>query len=977
MNNLGDDNKNWEELLAELLYLRSRVRELEVLRERDRRSFFDDAPVMCVVTWTIGDQPIVRDCNDLFLKTLGYARDEVIGQPLADFYSPSARRDLFRGGYHEALEDELDARERQLRCKDGRFVEALLRAVPETDDDGLVLGTRAMYIDITERKRLEEAQERFMSILGATTDFVAMVDPQGKILYLNAAGRRMAGFAEDEDLIGRSLLECYPADIGQLILRAGLPAAIRDGVWSGDTIIRHSEGREFRTSQVLLSHRSPNGQVEYLSTIARDVTEEKQAQEALRRSQQHLKLALSAAQVGTWEWDLTKDEVIWSDGIDSILGLHRDRFDGRRQTFNDLVHPDDRAALAKISRSALRSGAPYRFEHRLLVDGQTRWLVSQGRAFHNEEGRPRRMAGTLTNITARKRSEEALRYRIDLEDLVNSVSSRLSNTSADRLDESIQETFRAVGLFLDIDRAQLFQLADDGQTESLTHEFCRDGLPSRLGSLNDIPRGRYAWLRSQLQERAALRLGSLDELPEADDDVRAALQEEGIVSLIVVPINALELSLGYLRFVSESTVRTWNDEEINLAKIIGELVAGALERRRASQLEELKEAAVAANEAKSSFLAHMSHEIRTPMNAIIGMSDLLLDTELSPEQRKHGAILKSAAEGLLQLVDDILDFSKIEAGKLSLEIVEFQLRDVVRAAVEPLIPRAVSKGIDLRYEVTDAFPSRLKGDSTRIRQLLINLVSNAIKFTDRGSIEVQVDQIAFDDAGARLRFSVKDSGIGISQEAQNSLFEAFTQADNSTSRRFGGTGLGLAICRRLVELMGGRIGVDSTPGKGSVFWFDLSLMPAISQTGSEPALEGRRTSPRPYGSRPVQLLLAEDNEVNQLVALSQLRTLGYPVDAASNGHEVLAALENKHYDLVLMDCQMPELDGYETTRQIRRQKSGRWKDLPIIAVTAHAMKGDREKCLEAGMNDYISKPFQQHELQEVLEHWLATAKKHP
>lgn len=964
-------SKNWEELLAELLYLRSRVPELDALRERDRRSFFDDAPVMCVVTWTIGDQPIVRDVNDLFLKTVGYERDEVIGQPLADFYSPQSRRELFEGGYHETVDGEFAALERQLRAKGGEVVDTLLRAVPETDDDGVILGTRSMYIDITERKRLEEAQERFMSILGATTDFVAIADPQGKMLYLNAAGRRMAGIPPEEALTGQSLLDCYPEDIGQLILRAGLPAAMRDGVWSGDTIIRHRHGREFRTSQVLLSHRSTSGKVEYLSTIARDVTEEKQAQEDLRRSQQHLKLALSAAQVGTWEWDLSADRVIWSDGIEAILGLAPGTFSGTRRTFAQLIHPADQGSLGKIFRKALRSGEPYRFEHRLLVDGQTHWIVSQGRAFHNERGRPIRMAGTLTNITARKRSEEALRYRIDLDDLVNAVSSRMSKSPVMRLDENLRETLRAVGQFLSVDRAQLLQLSDDGGTESVTHEWCRDGLQARIEELQDIPVGESGWFRSQILNRDLVRISTLDGLPlEAQDDARH-LQEEGILSLLAVPVVSMGQTFGYLRFVSEAAEMAWSDEEAVLVKIIGELVAGALERRRASTLERLKEAAETANEAKSSFLAHMSHEIRTPMNAIIGMSDLLLDTDLTTEQRKHGAILKSAAEGLLQLVDDILDFSKIEAGKLSLEFVDFRLRDVVRAAVEPLIPRAVSKGIDLRFDVTDTFPTQLRGDSTRIRQLLINLVGNAIKFTENGFIQVRVAHLGLDDAGVHLRFSVEDSGIGIPQEVQDRLFDAFTQADNSTSRRFGGTGLGLSICHKLVELMGGTIGVESHLGKGSTFWFELFLTPAVTQSPGETTVHEGQTpagSHRPQGHK---LLLAEDNEVNQLVALSQLRALGYPVDAAGNGHEVLEALEEQPYSLILMDCQMPELDGYETTRRIRRHPKGELRDIPIVAVTAHAMKGDREKCLDAGMNDYISKPFQQHELQAVLERWLA------
>lgn len=973
MKETGDGSgKNWEELLAELLYLRSRVPELDTLREKDRRSFFDDAPVMCVVTWTIGDQPIVRDCNGLFLKTLSFERDEVIGQPLADFYSPDSRRDLFEGGYHEALEGEFTARERQLRAKDGHHVDTLLRAVPETDDDGVVLGTRSMYIDITERKRLEEAQERFMSILGATTDFVAIADPKGRMFYLNAAGRRMAGFAEDEVLSGQSLLDCYPEDIGQLILRAGLPAATRDGVWSGDTIIRHRNGQEFRTSQVLLSHSSATGKVEFLSTIARDVTEEKQAQEALRRSQQHLKLALSAAQVGTWEWDLSKDKITWSDGIEVILGLSQGSFDGTRKTFAGLVHTADKAPLGKIFRKALRSGAPSRFEHRLLVEGQTHWIVSQGRAFHNERGRAIRMAGTLTNITARKRSEEALRYRIDLDDLINAVSSRMSNTPLVRLDENIREALRAVGQFLGVDRGQLMQFTEDGHFKSTTHEWCRDGMTARIEELQNIPTQEFKWFQSQILNRDLVRISTLDGLPSEAESEAATFRSGGILSLIAVPVVSMGSIVGYLRFITEGSEQTWSEEEANLVKIIGELMAGALERRRAAELEELKEAAETANEAKSSFLAHMSHEIRTPMNAIIGMSDLLLDTDLSPEQRKHGAILKSAAEGLLQLVDDILDFSKIEAGKLSLEIVDFQLKDVVRAAIEPLIPRAVSKGIDLRHDVTDAFPTRLQGDSTRLRQLLINLVGNAIKFTEGGFIQVNVEQKGFNDAGANLRFSVEDSGIGIPKEVQESLFDAFTQADNSTSRRFGGTGLGLSICHKLVELMGGRIGVESHLGKGSTFWFELSLMPAVAQSPQQHAENYIREPSGLHKPQRHHLLLAEDNEVNQLVALSQLRALGYPVDASSNGHEVLEALERTNYDLILMDCQMPELDGYETTRRIRQHPQKCWREIPIVAVTAHAMKGDREKCIEAGMNDYISKPFQQHELQKVLERWLRT-----
>ena len=469
-----------------------------------------------------------------------------------------------------------------------------------------------------------------------------------------------------------------------------------------------------------------------------------------------------------------------------------------------------------------------------------------------------------------------------------------------------------------------------------------------------------AWGWAGVAMAAAALVWALDQSGRLPATGLAALPAPMLLLAHLVLIFMATTFAGAARHASERHIQLLGE------KLVAERAAhGHAETAR--QLEEqARRVAEAASHSKTHFLATMSHEMRTPLNAVIGFNNLLLDLNLGPRERQLAELAQQSGESLLQLINDILDLSKIEAGHLELESLVFDPNAVVKEALAMVERQAADKGLALECEVTA--PGGLRGDPSRLRQILVNLLGNAVKFTEQGRIVLRCWPVTGEGGAEWLRFEVADTGLGIDEALQARLFQPFTQAEASTPRRYGGTGLGLAICRELASLMGGSISLASAPGAGATFRVELPFAAVPVAEWPQPPAAALPASVSPH--RHCRVLLAEDNAVNQIMAREMLKRLGCQVDVVGNGREAIEAWAQQPYDLVFMDCDMPVLDGFEACREIRGQE-GRHRHTPVIAITAAAIAGDREKCLAAGMDDYLPKPVRLHEMKAVLERNLA------
>lgn len=892
---------------------------------------------------------------------------------------------------------------------------------------------------------------------------MVLTDPQGTIQYVNPAFSLATGYTAEE-AIGQNprLLKSghhppeFYKDLWERISRGE--------IWRGEMSNRRKDGNPFWTSLTIAPIVSEDGKIQHYIGISEDITERKRAEIALQQSDENFRRLFHAAPVALLISRIDGGALLAAnqEALD-LLEVPRSALPGLFAA-DFLRHPQERVAMVEEIRN--RGSVAHQELCLISSTGRIKWVLRSAILgnYHGEEV----LFSGMADVTERRRAELSLRE------------------SREQLSMAIEAS--GAGIFTYRPGTQRLEV-DERWAAFFGYRV--DELPP------PTERGEW-WLERihpedrsfVLDQRRLLAQGKLEQ--EAFD----------------LRVKHRDGTWRWLRVMGKE--ETHHSEKTGGASgAIGFVLDITDQRRLLAELESARETAEQATRAKSDFLANMSHEIRTPLNAVIGMTSLLLDTELIGEQRDFAQTIKTSGDALLQVINDILDYSKIEAGKFTVETIPFDLRTTLEEAVELVGERASAKGLDLALLIQPGIPQRVAGDPGRIRQVLLNLLSNAIKFTEVGEVEVRAGIDESDGEKVVVRIEVRDTGIGIAEEQQSQLFKPFIQADASTTRRFGGTGLGLSITRLLTELMGGRVGLISTPGMGSTFWFTLSLavLPEEeSQPRTPPVLTGRRVllaeggpasreairqalegvglkvtvirgalgildrllegveEQQPfdvavighgtpgfdglelavkihsepalarlplillstltrrgdaaaarkagysgYLTKPIRprqivgcieeilggnhavagelvtryslaeregrqrflILVAEDNLVNQKVVIRMLEKLGYRVDVVNNGREAVEAVGREDYDLVLMDCQMPELDGYQAAQEIRRNEPAD-RRLAIIALTAHAMPGDREKCLASGMDGYLTKPLNINDLGATLSRFLST-----
>ncbi len=912
-----------------------------------------------IVSWNQGAEAL-----------FGYTEQEIIGKSATVLVRSS------RVGYMShmletiRLGSVIGAYDTILLRNDSREVDVSLSLSPILNSIGDVVGASAIACDISKRvqaeRKLLESEERYRATFEQAAVGIVHTSAEGIFLRCNSRFAEIIGYSQDE-VPGMALSQInFPEDQPRTAeifqrLEAGavnLPSIEKRYVRKGGTItwIRLT----------VSAQRDKQGCVLHHIGIVEDINARKQAEAGLLEAKDRLALATRAGGVGVWDYDLVVDRLIWDEQMFSLYGMTRERFSGAYEVWQNGLHPEDREREEAELNAAIRGEKDFDTEFRVVwPDGSIHNIRALALVQRDATGQAVHMVGTNWEITAQRQAADALlesNQRFATESKrANQLALEAEAARAELQDATmyLQSLFDAVPVGIMVVDAATRTVMDINPHAQNLIGLEKNQIIGNICNKVVCPAADHAC--------PLLDLGQI-----IDQSERIVITADGM--RLPVLKSVISVNKNGRRVLVESFVDITEQKQ----------VADALQETN-RQLEEaivrserLAREAEQANEAKSEFLANMSHEIRTPMNGVIGMTGLLLDTELTQEQRHYADIVQESGESLLGLINDILDFSKIEAKRLELEAKEFDLGILMENVASAVSAQARAKGIELRVSSEDTVPQRLCGDPGRLRQILINLVGNAVKFTAKGEVVVRAQLLEKNVDDCLLRIYVRDSGIGIPADKIGILFDKFSQVERSTTRKFGGTGLGLAISKQLTVLMGGTIGVESQEGKGSEFWFTVRLKMASQSAGAqaeEP--DGDKTSCsshkrlQPFAGVTARILLAEDNATNRKVAMAILKKLGLHADAVADGAEAIRALESILYDLVLMDVRMPVMDGIEATQRIRDPQSAVLDhEVPIIALTANALQSDREICMAAGMSGFVPKPVSPQALQNELEKWF-------
>ena len=779
------------------------------------------------------------------------------------------------------------------------------------------------YTDITEKKKaqeeLEQSELKNRLIMNSALDAIIAIDNRGLITFWNPQAEKIFGWKEAE-VLGKRLSDTIIPSYHKNAHEKGMNDYHQTG--RGPVLNKMLElpavnikGEEFQIELSIIPVKQ--GDTEFFCSFIRDISDRKKNEEALKASQELWKFALEGAGDGVWEYNFQTKEVFFSKQYKSMLGYQDEEFLNVPDEWLSRIHPDDLEMIEQADK-AYSSGEinshqrEYRIRHK---NGHWIWVLDRGMLVNRTpEGLPERIIGTHSDITDRKQSEQALKYK---EEKYRNIIANMN-----------------LGL-IEVDNDEYIQFAN--QT------FCK----------------MSGFTEEELYNSKATDLLALGENKSLIES-KMNLRKKGISDAYQVSVRNKN---GEIRWWLISGAPRLNDNGEHVGSIGIHLDITA-QKKMEHELIRAKEAAEASTEAKEAFLANMSHEIRTPMNAISGMANQLNKTILDENQQFYLNTIRSSADNLLVIINDILDLSKIESGKLSIEKIGFEPKRVIGHVMEVMQHRAEEKGLAFTNSFSDQRLSDvLIGDPYRLSQIMLNLVSNSIKFTPKGKIDISCRVLQDLEHEQVVEVSVQDTGVGMEKQFIAQLFEKFSQEDSSVTRKYGGTGLGMSICKELIGLMNGTINVVSEKDKGTTVSFTLKMTKGRME--DLPKNDDMEINTKLLNGK--KILITDDNEINRLLASTILVNFGALITEASNGEEALECLTDDTFDLILMDVQMPVMDGLEATKLIRKKINNH---VPIIALTAFALKGDNQKCFDAGMDDYLSKPFEETQLLEIVAKWL-------